>query len=355
MAIVFDEKNNKFQGIGLYDPDSPIRIKMLSIENGTKIDKSWLSERIAIAYAKRQQLLESDVNGYRLLFGENDGFPSLICDVYAQIAVIKIYSRIWLPFLEDIKEAIVATTECKTMVLRLSRNVQKLSLPEGIEEGAIIYGTLSTPEIIFTEYDVQFSVNVIKGHKTGFFLDHRDNRHQIQKMAKGKKVLDVFSYAGGFAIHALKGGATNVTAVDISKHALSVAQDNAKLNGVTLETINGDAFAILTKMVAQNERFDIIIIDPPAFAKAQSEIEKALHHYRRLATLGIKLIKKDGTLLLASCSSRITTDDFFETVGAGMDSTGMPYEQTRKAFHDIDHPISFSEGAYLKCGYYKRL
>ena len=341
--------------IGLLDPDSPIRVKILSTANGTKIDATWITENISIAYTKRASLLESDVNGYRLLFGENDGFPSLICDVYTDVAVLKLYSRIWLPFLDDIKEAIVATTKCKAIVLRLSRNVQKLELPEGLEEGSIIYGSLASPEVIFTEYDVKFSVNVIKGHKTGFFLDHRNNRHQIQKISAGKKVLDVFSYAGGFAIHALKGGAKHVTAVDISKHALSVAHNNAALNGATLNTMTGDAFAILTKMVAQNERFDIIILDPPAFAKAQSEIEKALMHYSRLATLGIKLIKKGGTLLLASCSSRVTADAFFTTVETAMSATGMPFERTATAFHDVDHPIGFPEGAYLKSGYYRRL
>jgi len=173
-------------------------------------------------------------------------------------------------------------------------------------------------------------------------------------MAKNKRVLDVFSYAGGFAVHALVGGAKSVTCVDLSKQALELAQKNALLNKVDgrLECIAGDAFKILKTLKQQNKKYEIVIIDPPAFAKAANEVDTALEQYQRLAQLGIELVAYGGTLILASCSSRVVADDFFASVESAMKRTKKAFTLKKKTFHDIDHPIGFPEGAYLKTGYY---
>ncbi len=263
---------------------------------------------------------------------------------------MKLYSRIWIPHLEEIKAAILAVTQCKTIVQRLSRSVLKNS---SLEDGAVIHGALPDEEIQFQEHGVTFSANVIKGHKTGFFLDHRHNRYKIQQLARGKTVLDVFSYAGGFAVHALVGGATEVTAVDISAQALSVANQNAQLNNSKLNILEGDAFEVLKKLMARKEKFDLIIIDPPSFAKAQDEVPVALKQYQRLAKLGIQLLARNGKILLASCSARVTTDDFYEACRVGLDSSRRTYSLLEKSFHDVDHPVSFPEGSYLKAGLFQ--
>jgi len=326
---------------------------MLTRQSGTKINSDWLSAKFQTAFSKRAKLLEKNTNAYRLCFGENDGLPSLICDVYAKVAVLKIYSRIWLPHLEDIKEALITTIDCSTIVLRFSRSVHRDNTYSDLTDGQVIYGELESEEVLFIEHGVRFFANVIKGHKTGFFLDHRHNRTRIQKLAKGKTVLDVFSYAGGFAVHALVGGAKQVVALDISKQALSVAKKNAELNNATLNTIAGDAFIELKKLIAHNKTFDIVIIDPPAFAKAAKEIPTAINQYRRLAKLGIELVSRNGILLLASCSSRVSADAFYQTVEEGMSASRKSFSLMEKTFHDEDHPIDFPEGAYLKSGYYK--
>jgi len=170
-----------------------------------------------------------------------------------------------------------------------------------------------------------------------------------------KTVLDVFSYAGGFSVHALAGGAKTVTSLDISKPALEIAKRNAKLNSFTGKhnTIAGDAFKELEKLSKEKTKFDIVIIDPPSFAKSASEVNKALASYKKLTNLGLNLVRKKGTLVLASCSSRITSEMFFGLVEEILQKNNINYTVLEKTLHDIDHPISFKEGAYLKSIYLK--
>ena len=339
--------------MGLYDPDSPIRIKILSTTNGDRLTQEWVSHKIQLAFERRSDLRSQSTNAYRLCFGENDGLPSVICDVYDEVVVLKVYSRIWLGYLDIIKSAIIDILSCKAIVLRLSRSVEKTNTDNRFTNGSIIYGQLDSEEVVFMEHGVQFHANVIKGHKTGFFLDHRHNRFTIQKQSKGKTVLDVFSYAGGFAVHALVGGAKEVTAVDISKQALAIASKNAELNNYTLQTIAGDAFTELKRLAKENQAYDIVIIDPPAFAKAAKEVPIALNQYKRLAKLGIELTADKGLLLLASCSSRVNLKEFMTAIEEGMASSKKTFLLIDTSLHDIDHPIGFEEGAYLKSAYYR--
>ena len=353
LAIVFDKKKDSFLACGLYDPNSPIRIKLFQFFTPAKIDQDWFDATIATAYQIRKSLQETDTNAYRLIFGENDNLPGVICDVYNDVVVVKLYSEIWFPYLAMFLPIIINQTACKALVMRLSRNISKVANSMGIYDGDVVYGVLVQEDILIKEHGVKFNVNVIKGHKTGFFLDHRHNRLAIGQMAQSKHVLDVFAYAGGFSVHALIGGAASVTSLDISKQALKLAVENAKLNiyDGTHEVICGDAFEVLSNMIKEKKKFDIIIIDPPAFAKRAKEIDRAIDSYSKLAKLGSQLVNHGGTLILASCSSRITADVFFEINEHALDNT--PLKLIRKSFHDIDHPIAFKEGAYLKTGYYQ--
>ncbi len=353
LAIVFDKRKNEFLACGLFDPNSPIRIKLIQFFKPAKIDQEWFDTKILNAYQIRKPLIKTDTNAYRLIFGENDGLPGVISDVYKDIVVVKLYSEIWFPYLQMLLPAIIAQTACKALVIRLSRNIKNDANRLGIFDGDVVFGELEKEDVIIKEYGVKFKVNVIKGHKTGFFLDHRHNRRTIGQMAKSKQVLDVFSYAGGFSVHALVGGAESVTSLDISQQALLLAEENARLNSPesTHEVICGDAFEELSNMIYENKRFDIIIIDPPAFAKRAKEIDRAIESYSRLAKLGSKLLLPGGTLILASCSSRITAEVFFNINEKALKNTSL--KLIKKTFHDIDHPISFKEGAYLKAGYYQ--
>lgn len=354
IAILFRQKSNDVYGVGLYDPDSPIQIKMLHYYSGKTIDRSFFVEKINKAFALRASLLKTNTNSYRLLFGENDGFPGLIVDVYAKVMVVKLYSAIWFPFLKNILELLIAVSGCETVVLRLSRNLQTHHYFD-FEDGMILYGTLENEEVEFVEHGVLFSANVIKGHKTGYFLDHRDNRRRVGHLAKDKTVLDVFAYAGGFSVHALAGGAKEVTSVDISHQALELATSNAALNGFVdnHKTLVGDAFLILEQLVEEGITYDMVVIDPPSFAKRQKEVATAKYKYAQLARLGVKLVAPHGILVLASCSSRVVADDFFEINETVLRASGRKFKIQDKTYHDNDHPVTFKEGAYLKCGYYK--
>tara|TARA_R110002072_G_scaffold118631_1_gene250812 strand:- start:237788 stop:239008 length:1221 start_codon:yes stop_codon:yes gene_type:complete len=354
IAIIFSHSKNKAIGVGLYDPDSPIRIKMLHHGSGAKIDSDFFSEKINRAYALRHEVLETETNSYRLIFGENDGFPGLIADVYAEVLVVKIYTAIWFPFLELILEGLINVSGCENVVLRLGRKLQSKETHD-LQDGDVLYGTLAQEEVIFVEHGVNFSANVIKGHKTGYFLDHRHNRKQVGELSEGKKVLDVFSYAGGFSVHALANGAREVTSLDISKQALELALANGKLNSYSglHRTIAGDAFEQMLKLINEQERFDVVVIDPPSFAKSKKEIDLAKKKYAQLAQLGEKLTAKGGMLVLASCSSRVSADDFFKINETVLKNQPRRFSVWQKTFHDLDHPIGFPEGAYLKCAYYQ--
>jgi len=330
LAIIFGKNKNRVIGLGLYDANSPIRIKMLhSSTKKATINAEFFQNKIEIAFSKRADLLATKTNSYRLLFGENDGFPGLIADVYNTVLVVKIYSEIWLPYLQSILESLQIVSNSKTIVIRLSRGLQK-SKQHTLKDGDIVYGTLENEVVRFVEHGVNFSANVIKGHKTGYFLDHRHNRKQVGEWSKNKTVLDVFSYAGGFSVHALANGAKEVTSLDISKQALDIALENGKLNNYTgtHKTIVGDAFKEMKKLIDTNVTFDVVVIDPPSFAKQQSEIDLAKKKYTQLAEL-------------------------FELNTKVLAKQDRAWQVILKTNHDSDHPITFPEGAYLKCGYYR--
>ena len=353
ITIIFSKRRNTIIGIGLYDAESPIRIKMVHFGGSQIIDAVFFESKITDAYTKREALLKTETNSYRLLFGENDGFPGLIADVYDRVLVVKLYSTIWLPYLETLLEALVDVSGCKTVVMRLSRRLQQAAIH--INDGDVVYGILENEVVNFIEHGVHFSANVIKGHKTGYFLDHRANRKRVGELSKDKTVLDVFAYAGGFSVHALTNGAKEVTSLDISKHALELAKDNARLNSFsgTHKIIVGDAFKALQQLIDEGIRYDVVVIDPPSFAKQQTEIAIAKKKYRLLAELGIKLTTNNGLLVLASCSSRIFADDFFKINTTVLNASNRAFKTVLNTAHDIDHPVTFKEGAYLKCGYYK--
>ncbi|MDO5980853.1 class I SAM-dependent rRNA methyltransferase [Flavivirga spongiicola] len=357
LAIIFSKNKNKVVGLGLYDANSPIRIKIIHSDSSkVEINADFFHHKIEEAHKKRLSLLKTNTTSYRLLFGENDGFPGLIADVYDTVLVVKLYSEIWLPYLESILKSLQKISNTDTIVIRLSRGLQQ-SKNHQLKDGDVVFGVLENEVVQFIEHHVKFSANVIKGHKTGYFLDHRANRKQVGEWSKGKTVLDVFSYAGGFSVHALYHGAKEVTSLDISKQALEIAIQNGKLNHYTgkHKTIAGDAFEALKKLIKNKITFDIVVIDPPSFAKQASEVELAKKKYAQLAQLGEKLTAKNGLLVLASCSSRVLSQAFFDINSQVLSLSNRDFKVILKTNHDLDHPIGFNEGAYLKCGYYRFL
>ncbi|MGB3547196.1 MAG: class I SAM-dependent rRNA methyltransferase [Saprospiraceae bacterium] len=358
LAIIYDRKKNKLLAVGLFDPDSVIRIKVIAFNQAARLDEEWFTEKIAVAQTKRAALLQTETDGYRLVFGENDGLPACVIDCYARAAVIKLYSAVWFPYLPLLVRALRARVDLDAVVLRLSRNLQRLPAADRHElaDGMVIAGALPDPVVVFREHGLRFAADLVHGHKTGYFLDHRANRHRIGRQAAGKTVLDVFAYAGGFSVHALAGGATAVTSLDISGPALQSSVRNRQLNdlpAVRHHLLEADAFAGLAELGSQRRTFDIVIVDPPAFAKKADEVPRALTAYARLIRLAVPLAAPGGLLLAASCSSRVDPEDFFAAVEGEITAAGRHWASEGRTAHDTDHPVTVPELAYLKTGYYR--
>lgn len=359
LAVAFDHKR-RFLAIGLYDPTSPLRLRVLQHGAPATIDQAWFLTQLRAAAQRRAPLLvDGRTTGYRLVHGENDGLPGLVIDRYDQTLVIKLYTTAWLPHLADLLPALTTVQPAERLVLRMSRALQKM--PEhlyGLADGMVLAGPLLTGPVIFLENGLRFEADPIHGQKTGFFLDQRENRARVEGLAAGKRVLNVFAYNGGFSLYAARGGARQVTSLDISRPALAAAERNFALNqhlptvaAADHQLLVGDAFPLLAQLGAAEQQFDVVIIDPPSFAKQQGETERALAAYAQLARLGLGVLKIGGTIVLASCSSRVSAETFFATVTQAATQVKRPLHIFDQTTHALDHPIGFPEGAYLKCLY----
>ncbi len=349
LAVVFDD-NRRFVGIGLADPDSPIAIRMLHHGTSATIDAAFFAAKLDAAIEIRTGLIDDPkTSGFRLVNGENDGLPGLVIDEYAGVLVAKIYTPAWLPHLDPILDHVVARRSATAVVLRASRAVQA-SLPDG--EAAIVRGSLTNQIVMFAENGLTFTADVVAGNKTGHFLDQRDNRQRVRDLAEGRSVLDVFSSTGGFSVYGAAGGATGVTTIDISPGALDAATANMESNGLMPihghEILRGDAFEQMTKLRRAKRRFDLVVVDPPSFAPKQRDAERARSSYRRLTRAALDLIGSGGYLVQASCSARVTEDEFIADVEAELHRSGRPFGDVRSYGHPIDHPVTFAEGRYLK-------
>jgi 23S rRNA (cytosine1962-C5)-methyltransferase len=357
LAVVFDD-DRKFAAIGLWDPTSPIRVKVLHRGAPTQIDGAFWRTVLSTAFDRREGLAADDeTTAYRVVHGENDGLPGLVVDRYDQTLVVKLYTPAWLPHLRDVTEALVDLLSPVRIVLRLSRSVAG-GETFGLTDGDTIFGPPPDGPVFFRERDLTMEADVVHGQKTGHFLDQRDNRALVRSMAEGASVLDVFASTGGFSLAAAAGGAKSVHMVDQSAPALETAKKNlahnhrlGEVRRCAVHATVGDAFQVLIDLAKRNERFDIVILDPPSFASNQAAVPRALAAYARLTRLGLAVVKPGGTLIQASCSSRVTTDEFVSTVLAAAASAGVDVHETRRTGHAVDHPIGFEYGGYLKAVY----
>lgn len=351
LAVIFDSKR-RFLAIGLYDPHSPMRVKVLQHRQQATINADWFTDKLRAAAQIRQPLEAEGTNGYRLVHGENDGLPGLIVDRYAGTLVMKLYTAAWLPHLRDVIGGLEAVQPFERLVLRLSRNI---NAGYGLHDGQVLIGDALDEPVIFQENGLYFAADVLAGHKTGFFFDQRDNRAQVRKLASGRRVLDVFAYSGGFSVYAAAGGARSVTSLDISAPALEAAAANLALNAADPHVaaaqhhlLAEDAFDGLERLRSAGQTFDMVIVDPPSFAKSAAEVERALASYARLTRLALGVLEPMGVLMMASCSSRVPAEDFFSMVLNTSSEVGRPLIEFRRTAHALDHPITFTEGAYLK-------
>jgi 23S rRNA (cytosine1962-C5)-methyltransferase len=338
LAVIFD-RNDKFLAVGFYDPESPIRVRIVHAGKPIQIDANFWAKRFESALAKRAKLFDETTNGYRCIHGENDGFPGLVLDRYADTFVFKIYTTAWRERINDLVELLPAAS---SVVLRTSRN---LNLPDS----ELLRGKITRP-IEFLENGLRFEADVLRGQKTGFFLDQRENRKIVETLARDRDVLNAFSFSGGFSVYAARGGARSVGDLDISAHALQSAGGNFALNGFENsrhERIQADTFEFLASKPSR--KFGLIILDPPSLAKRESEKAGALRAYRKLVESALPWLAADGILVAASCSAHVTPEAFFQTV---LDPTReTKFKEFLRTENPPDHPATFPEARYLKCIY----
>jgi 23S rRNA (cytosine1962-C5)-methyltransferase len=354
LAVIFGGERN-FVAIGLYDPRSPIRIKVLHQGKPITIDTAFWQTRIDQTIERRKSLADNPgTTAYRVIHGENDQLPGLVLDRYADTYVLKVYSAAWIVHLPALVEIIESRLHPESLVLRFSRDLNGKAL-HGLGEGDALIGTCPSEPVMFLEHGLTFQADVVHGQKTGHFLDQRENRKRVRAMAHGARVLDVFACTGGFSVSAAAGGARLVQSVDLSAPALETAVINMGYNAAIPNvkacehiTTVGDAFETMQGLIKQRKRFNIVIVDPPSFARRQLDHDRALRSYEKLTRLALDLIEDGGTLVQSSCSSRVSADEFYGSIhGAAADSRYRVSEIARTA-HAIDHPIEFPEGAYLK-------
>ncbi len=359
LAVIYDRKD-KFLAVGLFDPDSPIRVRILHAGKPQTIDTAWWKAHLEKSLTIRRDLFDVQTTGYRLIHGESDGWPGLVLDRYDTTLVLKVYTAAWLPRLDEILAFFKETIPCERIVLRLSRNIQAFAEKQSQQQdGQILFGSMPHGPVIFSENGIRFEADVVRGQKTGFFLDQRENRAEVEKLSHGRKVLNAFSFSGGFSVYAARGGAKSVTDLDISIHALESAKRNFALNqnfpGVAAcqhETMQADTFAWLEKKA---EKFDLIVLDPPSLAKRATEREGAIHAYERLNSLGITRLSGDGILVAGSCSAHVSALEFFEAVRRAAIKSGRKFTELKTSQHPPDHPAGFKEANYLKVIYLKFL
>jgi 23S rRNA (cytosine1962-C5)-methyltransferase len=362
IAVIYD-RNDKFLAVGLFDPDSPIRVRILHAGRPQTIDAAWWQARLEQTLARRRDLFDVQTTGYRLIHGESDGWPGLVLDRYDTTLVLKIYTAAWLPRLDEILALFQEKIPCERIVLRLSRNIQAIAERRAPprRDGEIIFSKCAGPEagapVIFLENGLRFEADVLRGQKTGFFLDQRENRREVETLARGRRVLNAFSFSGGFSVYAARGGAKSVTDLDISAHALESAKLNFALNknfpGVAAcrhETVRADAFEWLA---SGPEKFDLIVLDPPSLARRAAEREGALRAYERLNSQGIQKLARDGILVAGSCSAHVSAAEFFDAVRRAAMKSGRQYAELKTLQHPPDHPAGFKEAEYLKVIYLK--
>lgn len=361
LAFLYDPKD-QFLGIGLYDSNSPIRVRVLHVGKPIQIDQAWWKNRFDSAISKRTDFFGPLTTGYRLIHGENDGWPGLVLDRYDHVCVMKIYTAAWFPMMQQMLSLIPEQlTWCRSIVLRLSRNIQVAAknYQTPFQDGDVIHGEKIRDRIVFLENGIKFEADVLKGQKTGFFLDQRENRQRVEGLSSKRRVLNAFSFSGAFSLYAARGGASSVADIDISQHALDSSKRNFELNANDRRIseckhalIQADVFEWF-KEGDGKEKFDFIIVDPPSLAKTETDRKGAIQAYGKLAQGAIKRLDRSGILLAASCSAHVSADEFFNEVILVAKASGRAFSELERTRHPMDHPAIYREAEYLKGIYLK--
>jgi 23S rRNA (cytosine1962-C5)-methyltransferase len=333
---------------GAYSPDSQIIARLWTFD-GLPVDAELFRHRFLAARALRERFLSAATTGYRLVNSEGDRCPGLLIDRYGDAAVMDLLTggtARWEAELEAAARSVFAPTR---LLVRSSAAAQDDGRRDSSRESRACESDLAW----FSENNLKLVADVTLGQKTGFFLDQRDNRNRLQTLAQGRTVLNLFSYSGAFSVAALAGGASRAVDVDSSEAALTLARRQREANGLPAEDsdfVRADVFEDLRSRVEGQEQWDIVICDPPAFAKKRSDVERAARGYKDVNRLAMTLVAPGGLLLTCSCSGLVSADLFQKVVFSASRDAGIPFSIVERAGAGPDHPVSLDcpEGEYLK-------
>ena len=342
-----------FVARGLWNSQSRMRVRLYAFDASTKLDTELWHTRLASALALRKTLgLDERAGATRLVNSEGDDLSGLIVDRYGEYLAVQVTALAMAVRLDTLCDALESLVAPRGILLRgAERGLAKL---EGLSlVDRVVRGTAPAGAIFVHEHGLKFGVDLAEGQKTGFYLDQRDNRQAAARYARGRRVLDMFCYSGGFAVAcAVSGGARSVLAVDTSAKAAALARANAELNGaanVTVEAV--DAFEKLDALTAAGERFGMVILDPPKFARSRSTVDDALRAYHRINRVAVGLLEPGGILVTCSCSGSVSRDDFLQMLAGVAQRSARPIQVLESRGAAADHPVSASclEGEYLTC------
>ncbi|PTU33234.1 class I SAM-dependent rRNA methyltransferase [Stenotrophobium rhamnosiphilum] len=349
LCKVFDSRN-KALGVGYINPKTLMAVRMLSSNANADINVEWFVGRIKSALALRERLYPTP--HYRLIYGESDGLPGLIVDRYGDVLVVQMSTAGMDALKPVVIEALQSALKPRGILLRNDVAMRETEgLPLVVEE---IGDVPDTVEI--DESGVRFEIPLKTGQKTGWFYDQRDNRDRLSRYVRDARVLDVFSYIGGWAMRAHGFGAKTVSCIDSSAPALDAAQRNAQLNGATLETIKGSALDMLKQLRDQTRQFDVIIVDPPALIKRKKDAEAGLEHYASLNRVAMQLLVPGGILISCSCSHHLELEQLQRVLLREARTANRRLQILEQGGQGPDHPVhpAIPETRYLK-GYICRV
>lgn len=351
-SVAVRSGSGEFLAWAAYSPASQIRARVWSWDEKEHIDGDLLRARLRQALAARERLLSAeDSDAMRLVHGESDGLPGVIADRYGEVVVLQLLSAGAERWRDEIADGVRELSGCACVFERSDADVREL---EGLPvKSGVLRGALPAAGVRMREHGLSYGVDVATGHKTGFYLDQRDNRKRVGELARGREVLNCFCYTGGFTLNALAGGAASVLSVDSSAEALAQARDNLQrshLDAARAEWQDADVFKHLRILRDQGRSFDLIVLDPPKFAPTAAFAEKAARGYKDINLLAFKLLRPGGLLASFSCSGGVSADLFQKILaGAALDA-GVDASIVGRFAAAADHPVllSFPEGDYLK-------
>ncbi|HAS6024698.1 TPA: methyltransferase domain-containing protein [Vibrio vulnificus] len=345
--------DGKWLAKAAYSPESQIRARVWSFDK-QEINKAFFVKRIQDAQLLREDVIERDgLTGYRLIAAESDGMPGVTIDRYQNFFVCQLLSAGAEHQKQNIVDALIEVFPDCNVYERSDVSVRK---KEGLQETTgVLHGEMPPKSVVIEENGVKISVDIVGGHKTGFYLDQRDSRQQAMKYVKDKEVLNCFSYTGGFGLYALKGGAKRVINADVSQPALDTAKFNAELNEFDISKkravfLNADVFKLLREYRDQGTKFDVVIMDPPKFAESKAQLNGACRGYKDINMLAMQILKPGGTLLTYSCSGLMDQVLFQKIIADAAVDAGRSVKFVERFEQAADHPTdtAYPEGFYLK-------